>query len=66
MQKKLIWRGTLGLWLQVTLKPSIKKMIFAYAGTNKTKTNDSAVIRTIQSNIVTKAQFREGTLGLHE
>ena len=41
-------------------------MILVYAGTNKTKTNDFAVIRTIQSNIVTKADFRERGLGLHE
>jgi len=41
-------------------------MIFVYTGTNETKTNDFAVIRTIQSNIVTKAEFRERGLGLHE
>jgi len=45
---------------------AFKKMIFAYAGTNKTKTNDFAIIRTIQSNTVTKAEFRERRLGLHE
>ena len=50
----------------VTLKHSIKKMIFVYSGTNKTKTDDFAVIPTIQSNIVTKAEFRERGLGLHE
>jgi len=41
-------------------------MVFVYAGTNKKKTNDFAVIRKIQSSIVTKAEFRERGLGLHE
>jgi len=40
--------------------------LFVYAGTNTTKTNDFAVIRMIQSNIVTKAEFRERGLRLHE
>jgi len=87
MQKKSIWPGTVGLWLQpmtikigqecgsrfrlpwfsgcvVTLKPSVTKMIFVYAGTNKTKTNDFTVIRTIRSDMVTKAEFREHGLEL--